>query len=100
MKHIIFIILIIFSTITSAQDTILDNYIKFALENNLTIKQNNLSIDEAEKALKIAKGLFMPEIKLQSRYTFAQGGRIIEFPIGDLLNPVYGTLNQLLQMHM
>jgi outer membrane protein TolC len=30
------------------------------------------------------------------RYTAAEGGRIIEFPVGDMMNPVYESLNFLL----
>ena len=30
-----------------------------------------------------------------SQYTLAAGGRTIDVPIGDLLNPVYGSLNEL-----
>jgi hypothetical protein len=28
-------------------------------------------------------------------YFMAGGGRTVDFPVGDLLNPVYTTLNQL-----
>jgi outer membrane protein len=31
----------------------------------------------------------------EGTYTLAQGGRSIDFPVGDLLNPVYKSLNQL-----
>ena len=39
--------------------------------------------------------MFLPDISMNARYTVARGGRIIEFPVGDLLNPVYITLNML-----
>ncbi|MDP6777252.1 MAG: TolC family protein, partial [Candidatus Latescibacteria bacterium] len=35
-------------------------------------------------------------VELQSRYSRAGGGRTAEVPVGDLLNPVYSTLNQFL----
>jgi outer membrane protein TolC len=47
------------------------------------------------EALREAKGLFYPDISIQARYTLSEGGRVIEFPVGDLLNPVYLTLNSL-----
>ncbi len=37
----------------------------------------------------------MPSVNLTASYTLAAGGRVIEFPIGDLLNGAYATLNQL-----
>ena len=35
-------------------------------------------------------------IDFAARYTVADGGRTIDFPVGDLLNPVYETLDQML----
>ena len=40
---------------------------------------------------------FKPRINFQSQYSLAIGGRSILFPIGDLLNNVYSTLNRLTQ---
>ena len=34
-------------------------------------------------------------MSLNASYTLADGGRTITIPVGDLMNPVYGTLNQL-----
>jgi outer membrane protein TolC len=39
--------------------------------------------------------LFYPNISFNARYSVSEGGRVIDFPIGDLLNPVYSTLNNL-----
>jgi len=38
----------------------------------------------------------LPTLDLLLRYSQADGGREIEFPVGDLLNPVYASLNALL----
>ena len=93
-------ILIIVFTILSfsiiAQNTVLEDYVNQGLESNLVIKQNQMSLENAQYALKAAKGKFLPTVTTQSRYTLAQGGRTIDFPIGDMLNPVYGTLNEML----
>ncbi|EPB65960.1 hypothetical protein ANCCEY_14956 [Ancylostoma ceylanicum] len=45
-------------------------------------------------ALKQAKNLYVPTLDFQTLYTTAQGGRDIQLPVGDMLNPVYSTLNQ------
>ena len=46
-------------------------------------------------ALKTAKSLYQPVIAMQGSYQSGEGGRSIDFPVGDLLNPVYSTLNKL-----
>lgn len=37
------------------------------------------------------RGMFLPSVSIEARYSRAGGGKIIEFPVGDLMNPVYGT---------
>lgn len=73
----------------------LDAYVREGLESNLVLKQRNISLEKATYALKEARGLFLPTVMLQAGYQTADGGRNIPLPIGDLLNPVYRTLNQL-----
>ncbi len=97
MKRItVIIISVLISFQLKAQENVLEEYIKQGLESNLVIKQNNLALESARQSLKIAKGMFMPKINTQSRYTLAKGGRTINFPIGDLMNPVYNTLNDMI----
>ena len=84
-------------TLLFGQDPALESYIKEGLESNLALKQIQADYQKSLKALQSAKGLFFPDIGIDARYTKAEGGRIIEFPVGDLLNPVYSTLNQLTQ---
>jgi len=97
MKKIFLVVTALYFVYSAnAQSTVLDEYIKQGLESNLVIKQNQMAFESANYALKIAKGLYLPTISTQSRYTLAKGGRTIDFPIGDLLNPVYSTLNDLL----
>jgi outer membrane protein len=79
---------------TTAQ-AILDDYVKRGLANNLVLKERSISLDKSLLALKEAKTLFMPSVNLTANYTLAAGGRVIEFPIGDLLNGAYATLNRL-----
>ncbi|MEO0899312.1 MAG: TolC family protein [Bacteroidota bacterium] len=79
----------------TAQQAILDQYVQEGLENNLALKRQDMSYEKSLQALKEAKGLFLPGVSFNASYTLANGGRAIDFPIGDLLNPIYGTLNQL-----
>src|SRR5690606_36731998 len=48
-------------------------------------------------ALRDAKSYFLPAVEFGMSYTLATGGRTIDFPVGDLLNNVYSTLNELTQ---
>jgi len=73
----------------------LDRYIKTGLENNEIIKQKNFDINKSLYALKEANSLFSPTVAFVANYTIADGGRTIDIPIGDMLNPVYSTLNQI-----
>lgn len=73
----------------------LDGYIEAGLKNNEVIKQYNFDINKSIYALKEARSLFYPTVSLNGNYTKAEGGRTIDIPIGDLLNPVYNTLNQI-----
>ncbi len=75
---------------------ILDSYINEALESNLSLKQKEFSFQKSISALNQAKGLFLPSVNIEARYSRAGGGRMIEFPIGDMLNPVYQSLNEIL----
>ncbi len=73
----------------------LSEYIETGLKNNLVLQQKNISLEKAMLSLKIANGMFSPSVTLLGNYTTGDGGRSISFPVGDLLNPVYSTLNQL-----
>ncbi len=78
-----------------AQSDILDNYVKEALTENLSIQSEILKKDKQYSKVEQAKKLWKPTVDLNASYLFAEGGRELLFPLGDLFNPVYGTLNQL-----
>jgi outer membrane protein len=80
---------------SAAAQTTLDAYVKKGLETNLALHQKTFDRQKAELDLKRAKTLFYPQASLNSQYTLASGGRTQDIPIGDLLNNVYSTLNQL-----
>lgn len=78
-----------------SQGLVLDNYIQEGFANNLSLKQKQLNYSRSLQLLNQAKALFFPDLGFSARFTVADGGRSIDFPVGDLLNPVYSTLNQL-----
>lgn len=80
-----------------SQKTLLDTYIEEALQHNLVLRQKNIPLAKSRLALKEAEKRFKPTADFSFSYTLALGGRTIAFPIGDLLNPVYNTLNRLTQ---
>ncbi|WP_205509294.1 TolC family protein [Longitalea arenae] len=84
-----------FFAYSATAQTVLDQYIKKGLEGNLALQQKTFDRQKAELDLKRAKALFYPQASLNSQYTLATGGRTQDIPIGDLLNNVYATLNQL-----
>ena len=81
--------------ISATAQTTLDGYIKKGLDSNLALHQKTFDLQKAQLDLKRAKTLFYPQAGIASQYTLASGGRKQDIPIGDLLNNVYSTLNQL-----
>jgi outer membrane protein TolC len=81
----------------AAQGGPLERYLSQGLASSQALKQQAFQAEKSLHALREARGLFFPSVSLLGSYTLAQGGRGIAFPIGDLLNPVYSTLNQLTQ---
>jgi outer membrane protein TolC len=77
------------------QKSVLDDYIATAFQQNITLQQKNIQVEKAMIALKSAQSLYQPTVAFQGGYQSGQGGRSIAFPVGDLLNPVYSTLNAL-----
>ena len=99
MKHkkhylLAFAASLIFSLQANSQN-ILEKYVKLGLDSNLALKQKSFDLQKAKLDLKRAEALFLPQLNLASQYTAANGGRSSDLPIGDLLNGVYSTLNQL-----
>jgi len=67
-----------------------------ALAANLELRAGAAAVRQRLAALDQARARYLPVIDLAARYSVADGGRTIEFPVGDLLNPVYATLDELL----
>lgn len=78
----------------------LDMYIQEGLQNNLVLKDKNMSLEQSLLALKDAKSFFLPQVDFGANYTLAAGGRAIVIPLGDLLNGVYSSLNTLMDQQL
>jgi len=89
------VVMFLFSGSLFAQSSVLENYIQEGLKSNLQLKQEQLNFEKSEQSLLLSRALFFPQVSAMGNYTLAGGGRRISFPVGDLLNPVYTTLNQL-----
>ncbi|HEY1314033.1 MAG TPA: TolC family protein [Steroidobacteraceae bacterium] len=66
-----------------------------ALAANLELEGASAGVGERLAALDQARARYLPTLDFSARYSAADGGRTVDFPVGDLLNPVYATLNQL-----
>ncbi|MCI0696201.1 TolC family protein [candidate division KSB1 bacterium] len=78
----------------TAQMATLDRYVREGLAGNLALQQQNFSYEKSAQALRQARGLFLPSLTLSARYSDLRGEVL---NLGTLINPVYSTLNQLLQ---
>ncbi len=75
---------------------VIDGYVREGLRTNLELRRQSLDVERSFAALDEARARMVPEVALAASYERAQGGRTLDLPVGELLNPVYGTLNQLL----
>jgi outer membrane protein TolC len=80
-----------------AQSAVLDQYVQTALQNNLSVKNEQLRRNKQLVLIEQANKNWIPSVDVNANYIFSQGGRTILFPIGDLFNPIYGALNDLTQ---
>ena len=92
---IVFCTLLLLQSLFAQEDS-LEKYIVVGLENNLALKQQEFSLEQSMEALREARGMYFPSIDINARYTRAGGGREITIPTGQLVNPIYKGLNQLL----
>jgi len=88
-------LLLLFALPVFGQKSVLDDYVATAFQQNITLQQKSIQVEKAMIALKTAQSLYQPSVAFQGGYQSGEGGRSIAFPVGDLLNPVYSTLNAL-----
>jgi outer membrane protein TolC len=94
MKYLL-LLLALPVTAVFGQKSVLDEYVATAFQQNITLQQKSIQVEKAMIALKTAQSLYQPTVAFQGGYQSGEGGRSIAFPVGDLLNPVYSTLNAL-----
>jgi outer membrane protein TolC len=75
--------------------TPLERYVQRGLDANpdLAAAADNAGFAHAQRSE--VERAYLPSVELQARYTRSGGGRTIDFPLGDLLNQAYSTLNDL-----
>lgn len=93
MSKLIFLILVLFASLSGQYKDILESYIATGLKENLALREKTFSLARSEAALDEARGLFFPSLDLNARYSRAEGGRTIDIPVGDLMAPVFGAIN-------
>lgn len=93
-KLLLFLLLFALAKASFAQE-VLDKYVRTGLDSNLAIRQQSFDLKKAKLDLDRAKALFLPQVGVNAQYTLATGGRTIDVPLGNLLNDVYSSLNQL-----
>ncbi len=93
LSYNIILLLSVYVGSISAQ-SILDQYIAEALSSNLELTLQQQKINEQQNLLDQSQRLWGVSADFNFSYLLADGGRKINFPIGDIINPVYATLNQ------
>lgn len=73
-----------------------ERYVRQAFADNLALQAQALDVGAARARANATHGARQPRLDLLARYTRADGGRTIDVPSGDLINPAYGALNSLL----
>lgn len=75
MKTKIALFAAVFTTIAafSQKQWTLKECVDYALQNNITVKQNRLNVQLAEKDVEIAKGNFLPDLRGSSSASFSSG---------------------------
>ncbi len=72
-KILVLVGLIVSLSAFSQKKWTLKECVDYALENNITVKQNKLNIDLAKKDVAIAEGNFLPNLNASSSGTFSSG---------------------------
>ncbi len=79
-----------------ARPAAVEQLVAEAFAGNLALRGEALGVEQALEQLRQAEGRWQPRLDLVARFSRAEGGRTIDIPIGDLLNPVYSSLNDML----
>ena len=77
-------------------DEVMAGLVDEAIAANLELANAEADVAQRLAVLDQVRARYLPVIDLNLRYSVADGGRQIEIPVGDLVNPVYDALNTLL----
>lgn len=77
----------------AAQQTVLDGYVAEGLARSLRTRGAALGLERAGAQVREARGRWLPSLNLSARYS-ERSGNILD--LGDLVNPAYRGLNQLI----
>ncbi|CAN5373736.1 hypothetical protein BH23BAC3_BH23BAC3_23380 [soil metagenome] len=80
---------------TQSTSFIIEDYVQIGIESNLQLLNESFDGDLRKSELRSARNSFLPDISFETSYSFSDGGRTVNIPIGDLFNPVHTTLNEL-----
>ena len=92
-RRFLLLSLILLAASPIGAQTPLDEYVREGLRQNLVIRQQALQLRQADAAVREARGNFLPSATLNARYTNVSG-RVVN--LGELINPAFAALNQLL----
>ncbi|MEO0559878.1 MAG: TolC family protein [Bacteroidota bacterium] len=79
----------------AAAQPALEALVRDGLAQNPSLRQLEALEVAAVSEVRTARGAYGPALGVEARGTAARGGRSIDLPLGDLLNPVYGALDAL-----
>lgn len=74
----------------------LAEYLDLGRSANLALRGQAQDLERAHAVLDEARARWRPSIEFSARYSRADGGRTQPLPVGDLVNPAYRSLNELL----
>ncbi|MEM9260005.1 MAG: TolC family protein [Bacteroidota bacterium] len=94
-KKIAVYFFLLIPTLLLAQGDVLEGYVEQVLRENPSILASRLVENERSISISLAEANKRATVDLKSDYLLSAGGRGIAFPVGDLFNPTYATLNQL-----
>jgi outer membrane protein len=93
MSKYIFIAVFVTTILAPSQAQYFDEPIKKSWAKDKHLQAQDFQLKIATLSLEEAKAMYGPSAGFGIQYSLAAGGRSIDFPVGDLLNPVYSTLN-------
>ena len=76
----------------AAQGSPLDSIARLAISRNLGLRQSREAERQGALGVRQARGLFLPTLAVEARYSDLNGA----IDIGDAINPAYAALNQLI----